>query len=606
MNRSEFLKARKQKNIYRLVGVNQYQKESCIDRWQSDLLYDYHKQRGFPYHKILRYHLSCINTITFSRHDGALLASGSDDMRILIWDPLGSPKQEDTWPLLELHGHTSNVFCTAFSHDNRQVLSSGNDDAALLFDLEHTSSLTTSGNKSTIPICRPISSYLSHSSCVYKVAWSCDSPYQFASASEDGHVMFWDTRTKPEPFAYLSTRNPFHTVEYHPNGTQVLTAQTANGITLHDLRMLREQDARPSSESYHSTRSNTNYVARYSTLQFRIVTGISIARSGTHFIASVIHFYPMMYTFDDPNPRCIFYSNTYRHSCTMKGISFDANETHVLSGSDNFGIYIWPVPRVQDLPYLTECAKSNAKEQEKLFLGQDQSDGKKLSSIKFCLKNTPADNTSPAFTPEIIASSALCNYTNNDVDDTLKRLYTLSLNQDLLVVSAPERVIQGSRSIINNVVAHPKLPVFASAGIEKVVRLWSPHPLSELDPESPLPLNPRKHFIFNQSDNVQDVSNIFLDQLGNMNDTTVHTSEESPQTLGLFDFFLSCESQNYASRGEMDARTLSINLDSAVNQTTYWFESEDLRHLTETDPSSPSQPPHTNHDATAENTTHPD
>jgi hypothetical protein len=42
-------------------------------------------------------------------------------------------------------------------------------------------------------------------------------------------------------------------------------------------------------------------------------------------------------------------------------------------------------------------------------------------------------------------------------------------------------MITGSRSIINNLVFHPDLPLIATSGVEKTVRVFSPFPLSNPD-----------------------------------------------------------------------------------------------------------------------------
>jgi WD40 repeat protein len=65
---------------------------------------------------------------------------------------------------------------------------------------------------------------------------------------------------------------------------------------------------------------------------------------GTHLLALRRRLPPILYSTLDQDPICQFYNQDYYNSCTMKSCCFaGANDEYVLSGSDDFNLYIWKV-----------------------------------------------------------------------------------------------------------------------------------------------------------------------------------------------------------------------------------------------------------------------
>lgn len=53
---------------------------------------------------------------------------------------------------------------------------------------------------------------------------------------------------------------------------------------------------------------------------------------------------PILYSTIDQEPICQFYNQDYYNSCTMKSCTFaGAFDEYVLSGSDDFNLYVWRV-----------------------------------------------------------------------------------------------------------------------------------------------------------------------------------------------------------------------------------------------------------------------
>jgi WD40 repeat protein len=179
---------------------------------QSELIYQQLALRGLVHTSDLRGHYGCVNSVSFSRGDQALLCTGSDDKRVLVWNMLKEKKH-----LRELNGHHSNIFCAIFDSDNQHIISGGNDQMICYFDLERASSA-------------PRDTLEYHSGAVYNVSLCPSNDNVFLSASEDKMVCLWDIRDTKKPAGTISSVGAFISVDWNPNDRLFVTANSRESV----------------------------------------------------------------------------------------------------------------------------------------------------------------------------------------------------------------------------------------------------------------------------------------------------------------------------------------------------------------------------------------
>ena len=117
---------------------------------------------------------SAVHCLSFSK-DGSLLATGSKDGLLCIWDV-------QTWTLKQdpVAGHEGPISCIAFSSNCMQIATGSSDKMVRLWNAETGESI---GN-----------SMAGHRDIVRVLAWSTDGS-TLASGSSDGSIILWNTLT---------------------------------------------------------------------------------------------------------------------------------------------------------------------------------------------------------------------------------------------------------------------------------------------------------------------------------------------------------------------------------------------------------------------------
>ncbi|XP_063226237.1 DDB1- and CUL4-associated factor 5 isoform X2 [Bacillus rossius redtenbacheri] len=213
--------------------------------------------------------------------------------------------------------HISNIFCLSFDSANRRVFSAGNDDQVIAHDVE-------TGNVHDVFL---------HDQPVYGISIDPLNDNVFASACDDGRILLYDIRehVNPDPFCLAKYNLAFHAVMFNPVEPRIITTANAKeGVGLWDIRkpqhILLQYGGSNASQSCMSVRFN---------------------QQGTHILALRRRLPPVLYAVHSPHHVCLFDHPGYYNSCTMKSCCFAGEDDEfVLSGSDDFNLYIWKIPNL--------------------------------------------------------------------------------------------------------------------------------------------------------------------------------------------------------------------------------------------------------------------
>ncbi|KAI9208595.1 WD40-repeat-containing domain protein [Polychytrium aggregatum] len=382
------------------------------------------RQNGstFSYHRELKGHFGCVNAIALSKRESALLASGGDDTRVLIWkvyEESGTQK-----PIACFSGHTENIFCLQFDSTNQKLYSCAADGMIIQYMVERG---IASYPRTRLP--SNISS--AHDDMMSKISIMPTDDNILLSSGHDHCINLWDMRC-PDPFqAAIVGQSAQNSVEFNPvHDTMFLSSDSSGNILLRDLRCFR---TRPSVQASTPT-SASGVLMKYSTdiekhgerARPLDIPSATWSPDGSHIGTVFQKFYPTLYHISRSEPICIFKSrnkekhNGFRSAQTIKTGAFgNLLGSHFACGSEDFRIYGWEVPR---------------------SAGGDVV--------------LPDTGTSSTNTSQDIAFV---------VDG--QRVHPPQIQETF--------VLEGPRSIVNSVLFHPYMPYVYSAGVEKVVRQHS-------------------------------------------------------------------------------------------------------------------------------------
>ncbi|XP_063977843.1 DDB1- and CUL4-associated factor 5 [Diachasmimorpha longicaudata] len=266
------------------------------------------------FRKDLLSHYGCVNAIEFLK-DGDLIVSGGDDRRVLVWK-VQQALEGVGQPMAMRGQHGSNIFCLGYNSSNSKIFSAGNDDQVIVHDL-------VTGN--------PVDVFL-HDKPVYGLSIHPSNDDVFSSACDDGRVLIYDVRVPGghECLCLAQYKTPFHSVMFNPvEPRKLATANAEEGVSLWDVRKPLEPVLRYGFDGPTQSCMNVRFNS-----------------AGTRLLALKRRLPPVLYGVDSPTVLCHFDQPGYYNSCTMKSCCFAGrDESYVLSGSDDFNLYVWKIPK---------------------------------------------------------------------------------------------------------------------------------------------------------------------------------------------------------------------------------------------------------------------
>ncbi|XP_013187255.1 DDB1- and CUL4-associated factor 8 [Amyelois transitella] len=288
----------------------------------------------------LNEHKGCVNSINF-HPEGHLLASGSDDTHVIVWD----------WarniPLQKIKtGHKSNVFQSKFLYLNAEsqlnIVTCARDGQVRLLQCPPSGGPAVARRR-----------LLSHARAAHKLHVCAAEPHVVISAAEDGLVMQCDVRDD-HPSRLFQVRDqrrtiPLYSVSGHPlEPRQLAVAGRDRFVRVYDRRKSTKPLLMycPSAFVLHNgQKKSTRYAMMHMTCAVYNHDGTEILGSYNDEDIYLFDTKKDVYDKDDTTGAKDGYTHRYsghRNSATFKGVAFFGPKSeYIVSGSDCSYIYIW-------------------------------------------------------------------------------------------------------------------------------------------------------------------------------------------------------------------------------------------------------------------------
>lgn len=190
---------------------------------RRSLLGDAIDAHGFPYLHEVKGHSSCVNALAFSKGSGQWMASGGDDLGILIRDLFDYNDDRHNGPetscyrtRARLLGHHSNVFSLSWSVGNKYLFSGANDCLFLAYDLNYGDTPIRQVQPQ-IERHRPTITFGLHESSIREVSAHPTNPDLALSCSDGGDLYLLDMRLPGQVAQYGYFPVQVESAQWNPN-----------------------------------------------------------------------------------------------------------------------------------------------------------------------------------------------------------------------------------------------------------------------------------------------------------------------------------------------------------------------------------------------------
>lgn len=292
---------------------------------------------------VMEGHTSYVWCVAFSP-DGKRIVSCSDDITIRIWDA-ETGKQVGK----ELDEHTNAVLCVAFSPDGKVLASSSDDETIRLWD-------AATGAQRGSPL-------KGHKDGILWIAFSPDGNL-LASASSDNTVCVWDLEAGAQlGVPYEGHTDTVNVVIFSPDGKRILSGSEDNTIRIWDV----ENGSHITTLEGHTdevvglafSRNGKLFVSGSEDETVRLWDGETYAQvgepltghtDGVHCVA----FSPgdkWIASGSEDGTICLWDAETRQkvgkpfvgHTDTVQSVAFSPDGKRIVSGSDDYTIRVWDV-----------------------------------------------------------------------------------------------------------------------------------------------------------------------------------------------------------------------------------------------------------------------
>ena len=165
----------------------------------------------------LKGHTRLVTAVSFSPPDGILLVSGSDDNTIKLWDVSNRRN------IATLKGHRSWVSSVVFSPDGTLLASGSDDNTIKLWDVASRQNIAT---------------LKGHTKNIHSVVFSLDGAL-LASGSRDNTVRLWDVAGRRNIATLKGHRNWVRSVSFSPDRAILASGSEDNTVRLWDVASRR-------------------------------------------------------------------------------------------------------------------------------------------------------------------------------------------------------------------------------------------------------------------------------------------------------------------------------------------------------------------------------